>query len=327
MPIDWVWKPWLARGQFHLLVGQPGVGKTTLAVTLAARLSAGSPPFKMPGKVLLCCLEDDWSLVLKQRMIEAGMNEDNVTILESAATSAGQERPIQLEHDLPAITERARNGFFRLIAVDPVIRVAGGARDSHNATDVRRTLDPLVQLAKDTDAAVLGVSHFRKSKAVKRTGLGGGVLDEVMGSQAWGAVARIVIACVEAQDTDGIEPDFKYVAGLIKSNLHVNAATWPYDIEPTGPNGDVSVLRFGGEDSRNLSKIIDGCDTADSPIDRACRWIRDNVPPGVPVPSAETEKDALAATGVSQRTLADAKKLCLIQSVKPNGVWSWSRPE
>ena len=327
MPIDWVWKPWLARGQFHLMVGQPGVGKTSLAITLAARLSAGAPPFSMPGKVLLCCLEDDWQHVLKYRMQAAGMNEDNVTILENAGNEAGQERRIQLEHDLPAITELAKHGFFHMIVVDPVIRAAGNANDSHNATDVRRAMDPLEQLARATGAAVLGVTHFRKGKGVRRSGFGGGVLDEVMGSQAWGAVARIVIACVEAQAMDGIEPDYRYVTGLIKSNLHENRATWPYDIQGSEADPDVSVLRFGGEDARNLSAILDGSDAGESPMDRACRWIRANVPPGVPMRSDEIERQALDETHVGIRTLNRAKKVCAIEAVKPNGVWSWLRPE
>jgi predicted ATP-dependent serine protease len=34
--IEWLWPGWLARGRLHLLAGQPGAGKTTLALEFAA---------------------------------------------------------------------------------------------------------------------------------------------------------------------------------------------------------------------------------------------------------------------------------------------------
>jgi Mrp family chromosome partitioning ATPase len=40
-PIAWLWRHWLARGMVHLLAGQPGVGKSTLAYKLAATISTG----------------------------------------------------------------------------------------------------------------------------------------------------------------------------------------------------------------------------------------------------------------------------------------------
>ena len=39
--IRWLWKPWLARGKLAILDGDPGVGKTLLAIDRAARLSRG----------------------------------------------------------------------------------------------------------------------------------------------------------------------------------------------------------------------------------------------------------------------------------------------
>ncbi len=35
-PISWVWPEWLARGKMHILGGQPGSGKTTLVMKIAA---------------------------------------------------------------------------------------------------------------------------------------------------------------------------------------------------------------------------------------------------------------------------------------------------
>jgi superfamily II DNA or RNA helicase len=41
-PISWLWRDWLARGKMHIIAGQPGAGKTTIALKIAAAVSAGS---------------------------------------------------------------------------------------------------------------------------------------------------------------------------------------------------------------------------------------------------------------------------------------------
>ncbi|MGA7385846.1 MAG: AAA family ATPase [Methylocella sp.] len=41
-PISWLWRDWLARGKMHIIAGQPGTGKTTLAMKMAGTVSAGS---------------------------------------------------------------------------------------------------------------------------------------------------------------------------------------------------------------------------------------------------------------------------------------------
>jgi len=39
-PIIWLWKDWLALGKLHILAGQPGVGKSTIALKIAAAVSS-----------------------------------------------------------------------------------------------------------------------------------------------------------------------------------------------------------------------------------------------------------------------------------------------
>jgi putative DNA primase/helicase len=40
-PVDWLWPGWLAAGKLQLIGGAPGTGKTTVAVGVAAIISAG----------------------------------------------------------------------------------------------------------------------------------------------------------------------------------------------------------------------------------------------------------------------------------------------
>ena len=39
--VGWLWEGWLARGKVHLLAGSPGTGKTTIAVSFCAAITAG----------------------------------------------------------------------------------------------------------------------------------------------------------------------------------------------------------------------------------------------------------------------------------------------
>ncbi len=42
-PIDWLWRPWFARGVVAVVDGYPGVGKSTLMFDLIARITTGRP--------------------------------------------------------------------------------------------------------------------------------------------------------------------------------------------------------------------------------------------------------------------------------------------
>jgi hypothetical protein len=40
-PINWIWPGWLASGKLHVLVGPPVTGNTTVAATLAGKITLG----------------------------------------------------------------------------------------------------------------------------------------------------------------------------------------------------------------------------------------------------------------------------------------------
>jgi putative DNA primase/helicase len=77
-PVRWLWDGWLARGKLHILAGQPGTGKTTLALELGAILTNGSKwPDGSPapqGNVLIWSGEDDITDTLAPRLV--AMNAD-----------------------------------------------------------------------------------------------------------------------------------------------------------------------------------------------------------------------------------------------------------
>jgi Mrp family chromosome partitioning ATPase len=75
-PILWLWENWLALGKLHILAGQPGEGKSTIALKIAAAVSSGG---KLPdginakrGNVIIWSGEDDASDTLTPRLEAAG---------------------------------------------------------------------------------------------------------------------------------------------------------------------------------------------------------------------------------------------------------------
>ena len=74
--------------------------------------------------------------------------------------------------------------FLALLIVDPIVSAV--ATDSHKNGEVRRGLQPLVDLAAAQGCALLGITHYSKGTA------GRDPLERVTGSVAFGALARLV---------------------------------------------------------------------------------------------------------------------------------------
>jgi AAA domain len=153
-PVRWVWPGWLALGKFHLLAGAPGTGKTTIAVSIAATVSAGA---RWPdgtaaehGDVLIWSAEDGVSDTLLPRLLVAGGHPGRVHFVDGI-TEHGKARPFDPSTDMPALVRAARQlPNLKLIVLDPVVAAVSG--DSHNNTETRRGLQ---QLADDAGKEIL----------------------------------------------------------------------------------------------------------------------------------------------------------------------------
>src|SRR5271166_666586 len=108
-PIDWLWRPWLARGVITVLDGEEGIGKSSLLFDVIARVTTGRafPQFdetaderprpegdagrvdragdaasvRAPGQVLLLALDDPVDSVVAPRLAAAGAELANVAIV------------------------------------------------------------------------------------------------------------------------------------------------------------------------------------------------------------------------------------------------------
>ena len=239
-PVQWLWPDWLALGKFHLLAGAPGQGKTTIAMGMAATVTIGG---RWPdgsrcaaGNVLIWSGEDDYTDTLLPRLIAAGADRSRVFFVDGTRTG-NAVRPFDPSTDTRTLKEAIQQiGSVRLIVIDPVSTAVAG--DSHKNTEVRRGLQPLVDLATTINAALLGITHLSKG------GQGSDPAQRVIGSIAFTAVARVVLVAARVKGEDGAD---KRILARSKSNIGPDNGGFEYHLAQVEalPGIDASRIEWG----------------------------------------------------------------------------------
>jgi putative DNA primase/helicase len=237
--VRWLWKGWLAAGKFHILAGNPGTGKTTLALAFAATVSRGGEwpdgTFAAAGDVIIWSGEDDPTDTMAPRLRAMGADMKRIHFVDT------QQRPFDPAQDMPKLQqEAAAIGGVRLLIVDPVVSAVSS--DSHKNAETRRSLQPLVDLAAGVDCAVLGIHHLSKGTSGREP------IERVTGSIAFGALARIVM--VAAKLPPDHERPASRILAIAKSNIGEDVGGFGHDLEQTDlrdyPGVSASAVRWKG---------------------------------------------------------------------------------
>ena len=228
-PYRWLWQYWLAMWKLHILAGAPGQGKTTIALAMAATITIGGrwPDGSRcaPGNVLIWSGEDDPADTLVPRLMAAGADRARCYFIEGARRG-GEVVPFDPARDLGQLLEAIEKiGGISLLVIDPVVSAVTG--DSHKNTEVRRALQPLVDLAAKCDCAVLGITHFAKG------GQGTDPAQRVVGSVAFTAVARVVMVAAKVKGDE--EGQDTRILARSKSNIGPDDGGFQYHLEQSEP--------------------------------------------------------------------------------------------
>ncbi len=305
-PVRWLWRWFLPAGMFTILGGAPGCGKTTIALSLAASVTGGGmwpdgTRCDQPGDVIVWSGEDPHT-VTAARLAAAGAEMKRAHLIDGvtdgAAFDPGRDMPL-LESTLAGLSAP------RLLILDPIVSAVAG--DSHKGAEVRRSLQPVVDLANRLGCAVLGITHFTKGTA------GRDPIERVTGSIAFAALARLVLVAAKVKPETGEDGEPRRILMRAKSNIGPDDGGFAYALERVEVADEVE-----GQRVRWL-EALDGtarellADAEADPADdhengaRDCAgWLREFLAAG-PVPVREVKRCADEA-GYAWRTVQRAMR-------------------
>jgi hypothetical protein len=318
VPISWLWPGYLARGKLEIEAGAPGTSKTTIALALAAITTTGG---KWPddtqaptGNVLIWSGEDSPDDTLIPRFAAMGGDRSRIFFVSTVDIGNGERRQFDPSKDMAALQDAAQKiGNVSLIIVDPIVSAIAG--DSHKNSETRRGLQPLVDLAENLHATVLGISHYTKGTQ------GGNPIERVTGSIAFGAVARIIFGVAKTQDSE----DRIFVRA--KSNIGPDGGGFRYQVKQAPVPGHPEIadgaatIEWGESLQGSAQSLLKEAETIEEPnkTERALNlipeWLTEA---GGEMPAAQL-KERLSEAGIGRDAGNRAIKELNLTRKKPNG--------
>ena len=331
-PISWFWPGRFARGKLNLIAGQPGLGKSQLAVFMAGKTSVGGDwpdGSQCPqGSVILVSCEDDAADTIVPRLMAVRADRSRVHMLDwviEAKSKEGQSaQPFDLAAHTPALKSLADSiGDVTLIVIDPVSAYLARI-DSHKTSDVRGALAPLQQLAADTGAAVVLISHLNKGSADANA------MARVAGSGAFVAACRSAWL-VESDPQD--ESRQRRILAPLKNNIGDDQTGFAFQVKHVDLDGGLQspFIEFEPDpitiSASELLREQQDHDDERSALGEAMDFLREYLSDG-PKNSKSTQKAAEDA-GIASRTLRRAREKLRIKPHKSRvtGQWVWALPE
>ena len=284
--VEWLWEPYIPFGKVTIVQGNPGEGKTTFALRLAAACTTGGtlPGMKTlpPFQVIYQTAEDGLGDTVKPRLIEAEADLDRVLVIDEAK----RELTLSDERIEKAITQ---NGA-RLIILDPIQAYMGEKTDMNRANEVRPMFRRLADVAERTGCAVILIGHLNKAA-------GGQSAYRGLGSIDFRAAARSVLLIGRVKR----EPNVRVIVHD-KSSLAPEGKPVAFCLDPeTG-------FSWIGEYDITADELLSGAggNTA-TKTEQAERLILDLLADGKELASEDIVK-AAAEAGISERTVQNAKR-------------------
>lgn len=167
-PIPWVWEAYLGPGTLALLVAFMKVGKSTLAYTLAVAVARGTPFLTRAtkkGGVLILAIEEH-PQDIRRRLERLGMQSGDPIYVHFGSLDASPKT-------FEAMADYIRQNEIALVIIDTLAFFWTVINENDNAEMVRR-VRPLLNLARETNIAVLALHHERKSGGEDGRGIRGG---------------------------------------------------------------------------------------------------------------------------------------------------------
>ena len=317
--VSWLWPGRIPLGRLTVLDGDPGLGKSSVTLDVAARVTSGlampdgSRGLAGPAGVVLLGAEDGLADTVRPRLDAAGADCARVYALTGARDEDGRLR-LPTVGDIDAIREAADAVGASLLIIDPLSAYMGRGVDGHRDTDVRQALADLAALAERIGLAILVVRHLSKSGGANPLYRGGGSIALIAAARSGLLLAR------DPDDAD------RLVLASTKGNLAPPQPSLGLRLVTT--SGAVRV-EWLGESSRSAADLLVVEDGDRSARDEAEELLRSELEDG-PRPVKELQAAARDA-GISWSTVRCAQASLGIVPERSGfgrgGAWTWSLPD
>jgi RecA-family ATPase len=297
--VRWLSYPYIPQGKLTIIQGDPGEGKTTLALWIAAMCSYGQalPGMEQttPINILYQTAEDGLGDTIKPQLMTAGADLNRIICIDET------ERSLSLLDE--RIEKAVKTTSAKLLILDPLQGYLGRDVDMNRANEIRDVLKRLTITADQTDCAVVLIGHLNKAVGANSAYRG-------LGSMDFRAAARSVLLVGRMKK----EPSIRVIVHD-KSSLAPEGKSVAFSIEDSTPRW------VEGYEKITASDLLNGGPT-DSKVDMAEKLIRDKLSGAASAPASEMFQAAKQA-GISKRTLKIAKENLKVDSVKKGERWHW----
>jgi len=299
--INWLWYPYIPYGKITVIQGDPGDGKTTVVLAIAAAVTMGYPLPESktaadPMTVIFQTAEDGLSDTVKPRLVQSGADCGRVIVIDES------EKELSLS-DIRIEQAIVQTGA-KLFIIDPLQAYLGADIDMHRANQIRPILKRIGAIAEQTGCAIVVIGHL--NKGTNKSQYRG------LGSIDIQAAARSVLTVGRVKG----KPYLRAIAQG-KNNLAPEGKTIGFELDPQAG------FRWAGVLEMTIDELLSGVmPERDTTYDKAVDFLKTELADGDVAAAILFEK--AEEQGIGERTLKKAKQALDVGSFRKENRWYWA---